>query len=421
MNFLVSFQREKHTTRQIQASIHRRGYRVGRDDRDHRMAVENSIIVTEKDRNQAHRIVLKLQKKLDRERRNLSAKKRKMKAQQDWQQKKIQKLTEKEDPPEECLVTALAPYLGPKLTGLEETRTQVGPYELGRKIGVGQFAAVFVGRHSLTGRPYAVRRLMKSRVLSHESSLENLGRELSVMTKVKHPNVVRCHQILHANHGIYMIMDLAFQDLHTYVRRYHQRLTPRNHVDIAAGILQGVEYLHSIGVAHLDIKPENILVTKNVDPSDLRRSHIQICDLGLCAVAPKDDPNGPIAASWRGTPGFVCPHLHTTGSTRDGRRADMWSVGVTILDLTNGLPSHWLLAWDQYNFLPLLQQMMLQHVHNYRAFEHEDDGRLHSFLNKLMDLDPEKRITAREALQHSWIRQKKEIGKLLGFSRRYSF
>jgi len=290
----------------------------------------------------------------------------------------------------------LSPFeheLGPVRKEVDESKGKVGPYRMVRTIGKGNFASVFFATHRVTGRAYAVKRLEKRRIAGKQE-FKAVCRELKVMKLVRHTNVVRCHQVIHAPHCVYMVMGLGHQDLFSYLETHAAEMTPRVVREVAIGLLTGVEYLHSIGVAHLDIKPENILISKSVAPQALRRKYVQLCDLGLCEVAPDQNPMNEISVGWCGTPGFICPEM-MMHQPCEGRQADMWSVGVTLLDINEGLPSGWESAWSHSNF-ELGGRAILAEVHMQPC----SDFDIHQLIKELLKFDPHERLTAWDALHH---------------------
>ena len=284
--------------------------------------------------------------------------------------------------------------LGPLRDDLFEGSRQIGQYRLGKLLGEGGFASVFVAKHKPSRRLFAVKRLEKSSVESAQE-LRQVCREIRVMRLIRHTNVVRCYDVIHGAACIYIVMGLSHTDLFTYSRHHIGEMDASTNREIAIGLLAGLDYLHTIGVAHLDIKPENILITKKVHPWELNRKHIQICDLGLCAIAPEQNPLQDIMVTKCGTKGFMCPEMILRRSC-EGRQADMWSVGVTLLDTVQGLPSNWMSIWNKERLGEALNKVLpLVKERSYFL-----DAEMQPLISQLLSVDPNNRLTARDALQH---------------------
>ena len=88
-------------------------------------------------------------------------------------------------------------------------------------------------------------------------------------------------------------------------------------LNMSISVLKGLEYIHSMNVLHLDIKPKNILVVKGV---------VKICDFGASS-------NVPVAGGQRGTYIYMAPELFINGwaSEHFTQKCDIWSFGITIL------------------------------------------------------------------------------------------
>ena len=302
--------------------------------------------------------------------------------------------------------TNYSQLLGP--VRVQETETTVGDYDIGPLIGDGNYAKVHIGHHRITKQEYALK-IIPKRQLNDLRILQNLEAELHILQFVDHPNLVSFTTLLHAPDHIYVIMQRAHKDLYYFMYEATPTdLTMEIVRESIVGILLGLEYLHLHGIAHMDIKPENVLVTENVPPSGLRRHHIQLCDFGLGEVAANPDDIVPIR-KFVGTPGFFAPEIaimkHLLDGTLDGRRADMWSLGCTIVELTQGLSPEWMNA---YNYRTKSASWMfktrlaigIQELNGNKTMDQD----LVRLTQKLLVMEPKARLTVSDCLVHKWIR-----------------
>lgn len=294
--------------------------------------------------------------------------------------------------------------LGPVDDHVFETDYRVGDYNIGRLLGNGFYANVYVGTHRVTRVKYALKKLHKDRLVSLKKLLQ-LEKELKVLRFVQHPNVIKMHHLIHAPHHVYLVLELGHCDLY-HLRNNAHGFTLESVREIAVGVLRGLEYLHSMGIAHMDIKLENVLVSTNVDISDLTREHIKICDLGLAQV--QSDPTKPIPIDrLAGTPGFIAPELILDIENADGRQADMWSFAALLIEVTESLSTNWMVTYsyfktDKKQFYSSLVQCMID-FYNRRSFP---DFELHDLIVRCLRFRPEQRLTATMALDHVWIGRK---------------
>ena len=149
-----------------------------------------------------------------------------------------------------------------------------GKYELGRLLGCGAFAKVYYARNVKTMQSVAIKVISKKKILG-TPLVSNVKREVSIMSRLHHPNIVRLHEVLATKTKIYFVMEFVkggelfariskgrfSEDLS---RRYFQQL------------VSAVGYCHSRGVFHRDLKPENLLLDEN--------GNLKVSDFGLSAV-----------------------------------------------------------------------------------------------------------------------------------------
>uniref|UniRef100_A0A1D1Z643 non-specific serine/threonine protein kinase n=1 Tax=Anthurium amnicola TaxID=1678845 RepID=A0A1D1Z643_9ARAE len=176
---------------------------------------------------------------------------------------------------------------------------KVGKYEVGRTIGEGTFAKVKFAHNTETGESVAMKVLAKSTILEHKM-VDQIKREISIMKIVRHPYIVRLHEVHQGK--------LNENDS----RRYFQQL------------IDAVDYCHSKGVYHRDLKPENLLLDS--------RGNLKVSDFGLSAL-PQQGVG--LLHTTCGTPNYVAPEV-LRHQGYDGSAADVWSCGVILYVLMAG-------------------------------------------------------------------------------------
>ncbi|KAI3897044.1 hypothetical protein MKX03_015868 [Papaver bracteatum] len=200
---------------------------------------------------------------------------------------------------------------------------KVGKYEVGRTIGEGTFAKVKFAQNTETGESVAMKVLDRSTIIRHKM-VDQIKREISIMKLVRHPYVVRLHEVLASRAKIYIILEfitggeLFDKIVHrgrlseTEARRYFQQL------------IDGVDYCHSKGVYHRDLKPENLLLDS--------QGNLRISDFGLSAL-PEEGVS--LLRTTCGTPNYVAPEV-LSHKGYVGSVADVWSCGVILYVLLAG-------------------------------------------------------------------------------------
>jgi serine/threonine protein kinase len=130
---------------------------------------------------------------------------------------------------------------------------KVGKYEVGRTIGEGTFAKVKFAQNTETGESVAVKVLDKETVLKHKM-VDQIKREISIMKLVRHPNVVRLHEVLASRTKIYIILEFVTGG-ELFDKIVHQgRLSENESRRYFQQLIDAVDFCHSKGVSYRDLK-----------------------------------------------------------------------------------------------------------------------------------------------------------------------
>ncbi|KAG4034084.1 hypothetical protein MFRU_003g00600 [Monilinia fructicola] len=228
---------------------------------------------------------------------------------------------------------------------------------------------------------------------------KSILREIDILSKVNHPNIISIEKAFLSNDRLYMFTELAAAgDLFTYFESRGNRLGDTHARLITRQIALALEYLHSKGIAHRDIKMENILMT-NTDTG----SRVILTDFGLANFT--DKTNGRLFSAV-GTEGYVAPEIIGSTSSRGyTTAADMWSFGILTWSLLTGETS-----------IPRGRISQLDEIQATKEFLSSDEkeaaqkwsylqSRARSFLRGLLASDAEKRMTAVQTVNHIWYRK----------------
>ena len=149
-----------------------------------------------------------------------------------------------------------------------------------------------------------------------------------------------------------------------------------------------MNYLHKLGIVHRDLKPENLLYYSPADDSK-----IMISDFGLSKM-PEEDVDQLVTAC--GTPGYVAPEVLRRKPY--GKAVDCWSIGVIAYILLCGYPPFY-----HENDAELFQQIMRGDYEFDSPYWDNISDPAKDFIRHLMELDPKKRYTCDQSIQHPWI------------------
>jgi calcium/calmodulin-dependent protein kinase I len=269
-------------------------------------------------------------------------------------------------------------------------------YEVGDEIGRGAFSVVKNGRDKRTSEKVAIKFIEKKFV--DKQDLVLLAREIDIMKKVHHPNILRLIQVFETEDVIALVMELVNGGELFYKIVEKGNYSEEDAAKIVRQMIQGVEYLHEKGIAHRDLKPENLLCSSD-DRPEYQPFRVVIADFGLSKIF---DSENPLETSC-GTPDYVAPEVITAEGTYD-KSVDMWSAGVITYVLLCGFSP----------FLSSTQTGLFEKIIRVEYDFPEPEwtnisDTAKDFIRHLLVKEPEKRFTATQCLQHPWLNGK--VGK----------
>lgn len=260
-------------------------------------------------------------------------------------------------------------------------------YELGQELGRGGFSIVREGKNRTTGEKVAVKFIEKKFVDPEELKL--LQREIDIMARVQHTNVLRLYEIFDTDTKLSLVMELVNGGELFYKIVDKGSYSEVEARDIVRQLVEGVDYLHNQGIAHRDLKPENLLCSETE-----RGVVIKIADFGLSKAF-----SGESALQTScGTPDYAAPEVLRMEGTYD-KSVDLWSIGVITYVLLCGFPP----------FYGKTQAVLFDKILN-ADFDFPEpewtqiSSEAKDFINHLLLLDVKQRYTTRQCLEHPWLK-----------------
>ncbi|EXX69892.1 uncharacterized protein OCT59_005440 [Rhizophagus irregularis] len=307
------------------------------------------------------------------------------------------------------------------------TETQDGDrclnnYVLKEVIGHGAFGTVILAYDKNTKTKYAIKEFSKSRLRKRDKAnyfrrprgglrgargrggvsrsnttdhitdpLHLIRGEVAVLKKLNHVNVVKLFEVLDdpSNDSLYMVFEMCENGVLMDIS-VNKKITPFPEDKMRLyfrEMILGFEYLHNNGIVHRDIKPDNLLLSKD--------EVLKIVDFGVSEMFVKGNDKMKKSA---GSPAFMAPELCVAHHGEiSGQAADIWSMGVTLYCLAFGC-----LPFEKDNLLELYESIKNDEFN----IPEGTDPDLKDLFHKVLEKDPAKRITMQELRVHPWVTEK---------------
>uniref|UniRef100_A0A674BN73 calcium/calmodulin-dependent protein kinase n=1 Tax=Salmo trutta TaxID=8032 RepID=A0A674BN73_SALTR len=269
-------------------------------------------------------------------------------------------------------------------------------FQLFEELGKGAFSVVKRCLRISSGQEFAAK-IINTKKLSARDH-QKLEREARICRLLKHPNIVRLHDSISEEGFHYLLFDLVtggelFEDI--VAREYYSEADASHCIQ---QIVESVHHCHVNGIVHRDLKPENLLLA-----SKLKGAAVKLADFGLAIEVQADQQ------AWfgfAGTPGYLSPEVLRKDPY--GKPVDLWACGVILYILLVGYPPFW--DEDQHR----LYQQIKAGAYDFPSPEWDTvtpDAK--DLINKMLTINPGKRITTAEALKHPWICQRSTVASMM--------
>lgn len=262
-------------------------------------------------------------------------------------------------------------------------------YDVKGNLGKGKFGQVKLGIHKQTGRKVAIKIINKQNMDNQD--LELVKTEIDILKISQHPNIIKLYDIFENQDCIFIIMEYCEgSDLFSYIEKRNYKLPEPRAAEIIHKLSAAIYFIHSFGIVHRDLKPENILMTDNSDKADIR-----LLDFGLSKIiGPGEKCTEPY-----GTLSYVAPEVLIEKPY--DQRVDLWSIGIiTYLLLCGCLPFD-----DEHSEKEIARQTIHDPVPYHPSLWKKLSKESRDFVNKLLQKDPDKRMTIKQILEHEWIKK----------------
>jgi len=277
-------------------------------------------------------------------------------------------------------------------------------YKLGARLGEpGQFGYAVRAVHLKSRAERAVKVISKARFArSHDRQfhLQQLRSEIEVMRNMDHSNIIKLYDVFESESELFIVMELCTGgELFDRIKAQGS-YSERDASAVLRQMFEGLAYMHSKGIAHCDLKPDNFLFF-NREPN----SPLKIIDFGMSKLVTQRKYFNVLC----GTPYYVAPEVI---EGKYSEHCDLWSLGVVMFVMLFGYPPFYadqekhgeftdevIFSLVKKGFTPVTKDGYAAHFP--RAIPCSDSAK--DLMAKLLTLDTAKRYTAAEALEHPWL------------------
>eukprot|EP01117_Protostelium_nocturnum_P010303 TRINITY_DN3700_c3_g1_i1.p1 TRINITY_DN3700_c3_g1~~TRINITY_DN3700_c3_g1_i1.p1 ORF type:complete len:295 (-),score=99.43 TRINITY_DN3700_c3_g1_i1:37-921(-) len=247
----------------------------------------------------------------------------------------------------------------------------------------GAFGEVEVAKHRESGKVVVIKKISRA----NEETNSLLRNEMVAGQRLQHENIVAFYgSFQDATHVHLVLQHINGKDLFSWLEERNFAVSPLEARKVFKGLASALEYAHRNNVAHLDVKLENVMVTKD--------GVAKLIDFGLCSLLDQPDR----VQRWSGSPDYASPQVLLRKPYSE-TKADVWSLGVLLhIMLVGVIPFH-----REHRYEDLLKGVHpnLQWSPDVNIGKNAKD-----LIGKMLQVDEKKRITMAEVVKHSYTKKK---------------
>ena len=263
-------------------------------------------------------------------------------------------------------------------------------YDVLKQLGKGGYGKVYEVKNKKTGEIRACKHLSKLNV----KDLDKFRREIEIMKKMDHPNIIKIYEVFESERSLYIIMEECkggeiFDRIIEHIQN-KQMYSEKDAANIFQQVMSCIQYCHNHNICHRDLKPENILY---LNPGSEKDNRIKVIDFGLSQACDR-------LKTKVGTAYYVSPEILNGNYTH---LCDIWSAGVILYILLSGDP-----PFNGPNDSAIYQKVA-QMKYTFPENKWKNVSNEAKDLISHMLVPEKERYTASQVLEHNWFKNAKDV------------
>ena len=254
------------------------------------------------------------------------------------------------------------------------------------ELGTGAYGRVYLVSHNETKEEYALKVIEKKKLLNMYGNCDIIHNEIKIHSKLEHANIIRLYSVKETEKEINIIMEYAKNgNLYQLISRNKSGFSEQKAFRYFIQVVNAVYFLHENQIIHRDIKPENLLISEN--------GTIKLCDFGWAKQLTLKN-----RSSYCGTVEYMAPEI--IESENYDYSVDIWSLGILLYEL--------LMGHSPFKDKTIKNTIVNIKLHDLK-FDKEISHDCKDLINKLLEVNKEKRFNIKDILTHSFIKKNESI------------
>lgn len=256
-------------------------------------------------------------------------------------------------------------------------------------IGTGTFSTVFLYKNKYSDRCYAVKYMIKKRIIKTCATLESVYKEISIQSKITHENIVKLYSSNETKDDFNLVMEYVpggnlFKKIHK-----QKGLTEEDAFKYFIQVCNAIYFLHKNDIIHRDIKPENVLL-------DSEGNKVKLCDFGWCCEVEIGNRK-----TFCGTFEYMAPEI--IKEEPYNKSIDIWALGVLLYEMLYGYSPFHAQEKAEDKTTEILQNILNKKI----AFplDKQISKPCEDLIRRMVEPNINKRINIRDVMQSEFVNQ----------------